>query len=184
MFKLYTDKPESFECQIQLSGADIKKSQARLVIESTNVNLIYYGDIDSNGKCKVSINKLTGLLPEETTGKMHLEVIAEDTFFIPYETQYIVDASKKVKVEVITKTEQPLQENKKKITISNVNDQSEYSVKDASVLAELFNKNKITRSMLTNNKVLSVVKTYMKDIRLHESFTNQFVNDIKLRLKT
>ena len=34
MYKLFTDKTELFECDIKLTGASLKNSQARLLIES------------------------------------------------------------------------------------------------------------------------------------------------------
>ena len=41
MYKLFTDKTEIFECKIQLEGASIKNSQARLLIESENLSLVF-----------------------------------------------------------------------------------------------------------------------------------------------
>ncbi len=46
MYKLFTDKPEVFECNIKLEGASLKNSQARLIIESEDVNLMFEGTIN------------------------------------------------------------------------------------------------------------------------------------------
>ncbi len=51
MYKLFTDKAELFECDIKLEGASLKDSQARLLIESEDLNLNFKGTIDSSGKC-------------------------------------------------------------------------------------------------------------------------------------
>jgi len=45
MYKLYTDKTELFECTIKLSGASLSKSKVRLVVESTDLNLLFPGKI-------------------------------------------------------------------------------------------------------------------------------------------
>ena len=100
MYKLFTDKSELFECNISLQGASLKKSKARLVVETSDYSLLFKGEINSNGKCEIPIKKLKGLIDENTTGNIRLEVIAEDTFFTPWESDFEVDASKKVTVEV------------------------------------------------------------------------------------
>ena len=104
MYTLYTDKQELFECSISLEGASIKNSQARLIVESDNLNLLFKGTIDSNGKCSVPIKKLKNLLEESTKGKIRLEVIADDTYFTPWESDFEVETARKVTVEVKTQT--------------------------------------------------------------------------------
>ena len=76
MYKLYTDKQETFECDLFLEGADLEKSSARIVVESKDLTLMFKGTIDKNGNCKVPIKKLKGLMSENTTGDIKLEVIA------------------------------------------------------------------------------------------------------------
>ena len=104
MYTLYTDKQELFECSISLEGASVKNSQARLIVESDNLNLLFKGTIDSNGKCTVPIKKLKNLLEESTKGKIRLEVIADDTYFTPWESDFEVETARKVTVEVKTQT--------------------------------------------------------------------------------
>ena len=100
MYKLYTDKVENFEAKIKLEGASLKKSTARLVIEADDFDLMFKGTISESGKVKIPVKKLKGLLDEDTKGKIKLEVIAEDTFFTPWESKFEVDTSKKITVEV------------------------------------------------------------------------------------
>lgn len=100
MYKLYTDKPETFECDIKIEGASLTKSKARLVVETKDYSLLFNGQINEDGKCKVPIKKLRGLVDESIKGNIRLEVIAEDTYFIPWESSFEVQASKSVKVEV------------------------------------------------------------------------------------
>ena len=113
MYKLFTDKSELFECDIKLEGASLSKSKARLVVETSDYSLLFDGSISSKGKCEIPIRKLKGLIDENTTGNIRLEVIAEDTFFTPWESDFEVDASKKVTVEVKSQTtKKPIVETK------------------------------------------------------------------------
>ena len=72
-YKLYTDKQETFECDLFLEGADLKNSSARIIVESNDLTLMFKGKIDKKGNCKVPIKKLKGLLDENTTGDIKLE---------------------------------------------------------------------------------------------------------------
>ena len=118
MYKLFTDKSELFECNISLQGASLKKSKARLVVETSDYSLLFKGEINSNGKCEIPIKKLKGLIDENTTGNIRLEVIAEDTFFTPWESDFEVDASKKVTVEVKSQTaKKPIVETKVNVKV-------------------------------------------------------------------
>ena len=120
MYKLFTDKSELFECDIKLEGASLSKSSARLVVETQDYSLLFNGDINSSGKCEIPIRKLKGLIDESTTGNIRLEVIAEDTFFTPWESDFEVDASKKVTVEVKSQTtKKPIVETKVRVKVKN-----------------------------------------------------------------
>ena len=120
MYKLFTDKTNLFECSISLQGASLKKSKARLVVETTDYSLMFNGSISSGGKCEIPIRKLKGLIDENTSGNIRLEVVAEDTLFTPWESDFEVDASKKVTVEVKTQTtKKPIIEAKVKVKVKN-----------------------------------------------------------------
>jgi len=120
MYKLFTDKTEVFECNIKLEGAALKNSQARLLIESSDLSLIFKGEISSDGKCKIPVKKLKGLLDESTKGNIKLEVIADDTYFTPWESDFTVETSKKVTVEVKSSTQPIISESKPKVEVINV----------------------------------------------------------------
>ena len=116
MYKLFTDKAELFECSISLQGASLKKSKARLVVETQDYSLLFDGTISKGGKCEIPIRKLKGLIDENTKGNIRLEVIAEDTYFTPWESDFEVEASKKVTVEVKSQqTKKPIVETKVKV---------------------------------------------------------------------
>jgi hypothetical protein len=119
MYKLFTDKAETFECSIQLEGASLRNSQARLVIETQDISLMFKGEISSDGTCKIPIKRLKGLLDESAKGQIKLEVIADDTYFIPWDSAFEVAASRKVTVEVKTSTQPVLKETQAKVTVKN-----------------------------------------------------------------
>jgi|21_taG_2_1085346.scaffolds.fasta_scaffold00254_6 hypothetical protein len=113
MYKLYTDKKEMFECDISLSGASLKDASARLVVETEDISLLYKGTIGSKGNCKVPVHKLRGLLDESTKGKIKLEIIAEDTYFVPWESDFAVETSKSVTVEIKSQSPKVIKESSK-----------------------------------------------------------------------
>ena len=120
MYKLFTDKSELFECDIKLEGASLSKSKARLVVETSDYSLLFDGSISPKGKCEIPIRKLKGLIDENTTGNIRLEGIAEDTYITPWESDFEVDASKKVTVEVKSQTtKKPIVEAKVKVKVKN-----------------------------------------------------------------
>jgi len=98
MYTLYSDKPNLFECSIQLEGTSISNSFARLIIESDENSLVFNGEINNNGVCVVPIKKIKGLVSEG--GNMRLEVVADDMYFNPWNSEYELKQSKSVTVEV------------------------------------------------------------------------------------
>ena len=158
MYKLFTDKSELFECDIKLQGASLKKSKARLVVETQDYSLMFNGSISKGGKCEIPIRKLKGLIDEDTTGNIRLEVIAEDTFFTPWETDFEVETSKKVTVEVKSQTtKKPIIEAKVKIT----NSEQQHVI---SLLKLLVKENiNIKNISYKRNKLNNIVATYLKE---------------------
>jgi hypothetical protein len=119
MYPLYSDKPNLFECQIQLEGCSLNDASARLIIESEQNSLVFNGEIDKNGACLIPIKKLKGLVSEN--GGMKLEVIADDMYFSPWESEYNLQQSKKVTVEVKTPNQSKsklFESNKPKINVT------------------------------------------------------------------
>ena len=120
MYKLYTDKTEIFECKVKIDGASLSNSKARLIIESEDLNLLFNGRIDEHGNCKIPIKRLKGILPESMKGEIKLEVIADDTYFIPWKSEFSVDASKKVVVEVKSQDADLIIESAPKVFVTDV----------------------------------------------------------------
>ena len=170
MYKLFTDKTELFECNISLQGASLKKSKARLVIETPEYSLLFNGNISNSGKCEIPIKKLKGLIDENTTGNIRLEVIAEDTFFTPWKSEFEVDTSKKVTVEVKSQTtKKPIVEARVKVDVKGdkkqvINPEKQHVINLFKLLIkEDININNIT---FKRNKLNNIVGTYLKDKKI------------------
>lgn len=99
MYKLYTDKNENFIADVSVKNASLKNSIARLVVETPQVNLVFKGTIEEQ-KCVIPIKKLKGLLEENANGKMYLEIIVEDVYFKPWESEFVVEEHTSMKVVV------------------------------------------------------------------------------------
>jgi hypothetical protein len=98
-FLVYKDKTENFSCDVLVEGAKISETQARLILETDEWTLLFEGDIDRYGKCNIPIKKLN-LFDEGVTGRIRLEVIAENTVFTPWEDDFKVKMSKKVSIQL------------------------------------------------------------------------------------
>lgn len=174
MYKLFTDKAELFECDITLEGASPKKSKARLVVETKDYSLMFNGTITESGKCKIPIKKLKGLIDESVSGNIRLEVIAEDTYFIPWETDFKIETSKKVTVEVKSQPIKPvLNETKVSVIVNNEKQPKQkitISEKEHVInIFKLLRKESITIENITfkRNKLNNIVATYLKEQTVH-----------------
>ena len=176
MYKLFTDKTELFECNISLQGASLKKSKARLVVETQDYSLLFNGSINSNGKCEIPIRKLKGLIDEDTSGNIRLEVIAEDTFFTPWQSDFEVETSKKVTVEVKTQTTQkPILEAKATVKPQQVTISEKKHVVN---LFKLLIKEDINIDNISykRNKLNNIVATYLKENTVNN--TEKIINGV------
>jgi hypothetical protein len=183
MYKLFTDKTELFECDIKLEGASLKDSQARLLIESENLNLIFKGTIDASGKCQIPVRKLKGLLDENISGDIKLEVIAEDTYFVPWESKFTVDTSKKITVEV--KSQQStavLMESKPKVSVSKVKNEvvSLHEREHIIKLLRLLIKEDINLKNLSVKKdqLNNIIGTYLQENKVTSSQKDSIIGGV------
>jgi len=179
MYKLFTDKTEVFECNIKLEGASLKNSQARLIIESEDVNLMFEGTINKDGKCSILIKKLKGLLEDSTSGQIKLEVIAEDTYFTPWKSDFIVEASRKVTVEVKSNDAEIIKENTPKIQISGIEEVdpvTEHIIR----LVKMLVKEDINLKNLTvkKDKLNNIVGTYLNENKIEQKQVQEIINGI------
>ena len=181
MYKLYTDKQETFECDLFLEGADLKESSARIIVETDNLTLLFKGKINKNGNCKVPIKKLKGLLGEDTTGNIKLEVIAEDTLIEPWQSEFVVETSKKVTVEVKSqKDKKPIRESSKpQVKIKNVKNH----FNPINEMVKVLKENKITLTKVAKDKkrIVSILENYSKKIG-YKGGTKKFIREVIQKL--
>ena len=181
MYKLYTDKQETFECDLFLEGADLKQSSARIVVESEDLTLMFKGTIDEKGNCKVPIKKLKGLLGENTTGNIKLEVIAEDTLIEPWQSEFVVETSKKVTVEVKSQgNKKPIKESSKpQVKIKNVKNH----FNPINEMVKVLKENKITLTKVAKDKkrIVSILENYSKKIG-YKGGTKKFIREVIQKL--
>ena len=180
MYKLFTDKPEVFECDIKVEGTSLNKSKARLVIETKDYSLLFNGDINSSGKCRIPVKKLKGLIDENSKGNIRLEVIAEDTYFTPWESNFEVQASKKVTVEVKSQEEKPIiAENT--VKVSNIKNEITESEKKhiVNILKLLIRENiNLENLHLEKDKVNNIIATYIKEQPIEENLAPKIIDGI------
>lgn len=184
-YRLYTDKNENFECEVSVKNASLKGSIARLIIESPdNVSLVFNGKIEGD-RCIVPVRRLKGLLDENTRGKMHLEVVVEDTYFKPWESDFLVEEHTSVKVKVnenkqssnkplvkikVNPSQKILKENKQKSNIY-------IPLKEISILCERFGikkKNIIKRK----EDFLTILREYFSLNPEYKNYKSAILNTV------
>ena len=185
MYKLFTDKTELFECDIKLQGASLNKSKARLVVETPEYSLLFKGIINSKGKCEIPIRKLKGLIDENTKGNIRLEVIAEDTYFTPWESDFEVETSKKVTVEVKSQqNKKPILETKVKVKVKKTKPVTLTEKQHVVNLFKLLIKEDININNISfkRNKLNNIVATYLKENTIKNK--NKVINSVLKVLET
>ena len=123
-YVVYTDKNEDFECTVNVSGASLQGSIARLILEvDDDFKLVFDGKVVDK-RCVIPVKRLPGILEEGMTGRMKLELIVEDTYFSPWKSDFVVKSSKKVSVLVKENTTENIENKKPKIEITNISSPS------------------------------------------------------------
>jgi hypothetical protein len=190
MYKLFTDKAELFECDIKIEGSSLSKSSARLVVETNDYSLMFNGQIDSNGKCQIPIRKLKGLIDESSKGNIRLEVIAEDTFFTPWKSDFEVQASKKVTVEIKSQTtSKPLVETRgPKVKVANIKETKKVKKQGISesekrhilnIMKLLIHENvNINNLSIKKDKLNKVIATYTQFKPINETSKSNVINGV------
>ena len=180
-YKLYTDKQETFECDLFLEGADLKDSSARIIVETDNLTLLFKGKINEDGNCKVPIKKLKGLLDEKSEGNIKLEVIAEDTLIEPWQSEFVVETSKKVTVKVKSqKNKKPIRESSKpQVKIKNVKNHFNPINEMVKVLKE--NNMTLTKVAKDKKRIVSILENYSNKIG-YKGGTKKFIREVIQKL--
>ena len=168
--KLYTDKSEIFECNVELQGVAMNESSIRGILEFSNKKILVDGIIGADGKASIQFPKLKQFAQEGEAGKMVLEVIADDAYFQPYEENFSVLTSKKATVEVIkSKAATP------KVVVEKVT--------PVSKIINMLKESGITKKDVYSNKdkFSKVLYNYYQEANINESY-NKYLKNIISRL--
>lgn len=189
MYTIQLDQTKNFECSLKIQGASLKKSKINMIIEGDDFDIKLKGAIDSSGKVTIPIKKLKGILDENIKGNMFLEVIAEDTYFTPYQTEYLTEVSRKVEVisvngkskESLTESESvDITDSKPKVTISDIKNDDALLIKEH---VNRINKN-ITRSNLNifkkedKAKVIKTIQNYLTENKVENSLYDKIMTEL------
>ena len=164
-YKLYTDKIEKFEAKIQLEGASVKEAKARLVVESKDFDLMFHGKINGDGVVSIPVKRLKGLIEADTKGTIKLEVIAEDVYFVPWESDFEVEQSKKVTVEIKSQSNKVISEKKTSVKVISQSQPTISEKEHVINLLKLLIKESINLKNLKvkRNKLNNIVAEYIQD---------------------
>lgn len=102
-YTIYLDKEETFECEASIKNSSYKNASARLIIESQDVNLVFYGNVEKD-TISVPIKSLKKYFTENDNAKIKLEVIVENQLITPWESDVTFDNYNKVEIKEIKST--------------------------------------------------------------------------------
>lgn len=164
MYKLLKDKNNEFQCEIKLVGASEKTAKVRLFLEGTGCEYSFNGNIEGT-RCRVNLGKLKNFTNLMESGKIRLEVVADDTLFVPYESTYELEESKGVTVEVVEN-----QETNKKAMVEVVVEET------APIKAE----KQIEKKTIKKVNPINEIKKYLED----NTIFNGTVDSFKLAMRS
>jgi hypothetical protein len=151
-YTIYLDKDETFECEASIKNASYKNSSARLIIESNDVNLVFFGSVDKN-TISVPIKSLKKYFTESDKATIKLEVIVENQLVTPWESEVEFDSYNKVEIKEV--------KNVKSKPLIEVKVKEEKKVVVEETQAEVFEENTTDRE-----KFLESVNKEFKKIKL------------------
>jgi hypothetical protein len=99
-YTIYLDKDETFECEASIKNASYKNSSARLIIESNDINLVFFGSVDKD-TISVPIKSLKKYFTESDKATIKLEVIVENQLVTPWESEVEFDSYNRVEIKEI-----------------------------------------------------------------------------------
>ncbi len=99
-YTIYLDKDETFECEASIKNASYKNSSARLIIESNDINLVFFGSVDKD-TISVPIKSLKKYFTESDKATIKLEVIVENQLVTPWESEVEFDSYNKVEIKEV-----------------------------------------------------------------------------------
>ena len=91
MINIQEHENKHFSFKLEVKGADLKNTSARLIFEGKNQNHFFPVKINNTGLCEhqVMFDDVKSL----KEGKVYLEVVANNTYFKPWEDTYRVNTT-------------------------------------------------------------------------------------------
>jgi len=172
-YTIYLDKEETFECDVSIKNASIKNSTARLIIESDDINLVFFGNITKD-TITVPIKSLKKYFTESDKATIKLEVIIENNVVTPWESELIFENYNKVEIKEIKNVKtKPLVE----IKVKDYKKPQLISNTEEKVITE---SKKLTKSL--KQKLLESINDKMKknqvDGKLNREETKEFIKNL------
>jgi TusA-related sulfurtransferase len=99
VYTITIDKSELFEATVNIEGADSSTAKCRLVVEAKGMSFLFSGTLNGSN-CEIPIKKLKNYIQEGDRGMLRLEVIADDTYFSPWQSEFVANVSRKVTAEI------------------------------------------------------------------------------------
>lgn len=181
MHTLFTDKKEEFKCNIDVEGTSLSETSARVVLKGDRRTMMFEGRIDSSGMCLVPISNLKHIFEKDEVGKLQLEVIADGTFFIPYESEFKVKASKNVTVEVYGQEKEEVNESAIRVKVTKpISEAKPKKIDNAVDIANRLVNEGITLENIMDRKarVKKIVRGYIEEKNLKDIDYNIFIKEI------
>ena len=132
-----------------------------------------------------------GLIDESSKGNIRLEVIAEDTYFIPWKSEFEIEASKKVTVEVRSQQKPLIESKEPKVQVSNIKETKKINKPKQVTITEsekkhiinimklLIHENvNIDNLSIKKNKLNKVIATYNQFKPINESSKGTVINGV------
>lgn len=171
---IFKNKENQFNCQFQADGFNAEDLKVRLCLEfNDNVNLHFYGSIDKDGVCNITIPKLN---IDSKKGNMFVEAIADNIYFKLYESTVEVKNSVELKMKVVETTmkSEGIQHNLKEVKLVNSKLEPKNEIKKETE-QKIEEKIEIPQKVIENPKKITEEKKAIKSNKLG-SFNEYFKN--------
>lgn len=186
MYNLLLDQNKIFQCKLKVEGASLQKSKVRLVFETEKFDLKFNGEIDDDGTVNIPISKLKGVLEENTKGNLYIEVVADDVYFIPYESEYITELSRKVEVVSVNESFSGKEKvisskvNKPVVTVTtdNTTEEKNSTAHAKSIISEMRECKISLFKKEDKEKIVTLVGKYIIEHKLSDDMSKSVMTDI------
>ena len=172
MLTFYKNKSQTFECKVEIEGADGNKARSRLIFspKSDSKKIFFEGTVKA-GTCEIEVPPLKDVVDN---GGVVLEIIVDDTLFSPWESTYEIKEPVKIESVELTKPTKSVKMIEDNVTLKT----EKPKVTVQSVKKETKNNNILRESASKKDKELvkKFLNEYKKepDKKLIKEFTETY----------